>query len=49
VLQLGERIIQATDVEVSLLKARMNELEAKLDGRALPRATQTKADERKGR
>ena len=35
--------------EYDALKARMNELEAKLEGRALPRATQTKADERKGR
>ena len=35
--------------EYDALKARMNELEAKLEGRALPRATQTKPDERKGR
>jgi gas vesicle protein GvpA/GvpJ/GvpM family len=35
--------------EYDALKARMNELEAKLEGRALPRATQTKSDERKGR
>ena len=35
--------------EYDALKARMNELEAKLEARAIPQATQTKADERKGR
>ena len=35
--------------EYDALKARMNELEAKLEARALPRTSQTKADERKGR
>jgi hypothetical protein len=35
--------------EYDALKARVNELEAKLEARALPRAAQTKTDERKGR
>ncbi|HEX7676658.1 MAG TPA: gas vesicle protein [Thermoanaerobaculia bacterium] len=35
--------------EYDALKARVSELEQKLEARALPRATQTKADERKGR
>jgi hypothetical protein len=35
--------------EYDALKARVNELEAKLEARTLPRAAQTKTDERKGR
>ena len=35
--------------EYDALKARVNELEQKLEARALPRTSQTKADERKGR
>jgi Gas vesicle protein len=35
--------------EHDALKARVNELEQKLDARTLPRTSQTKADERKGR
>lgn len=39
----------ASQDEYDALKARVSELEQKLEARALPRATQTKADERKGR
>jgi hypothetical protein len=39
----------ASSEEYDALKARVSELEQKLDARALPRASQTKADERKGR
>ncbi len=35
--------------EYDALKARVNELEEKLEARALPRASQSKTDERKGR
>jgi hypothetical protein len=35
--------------EYDALKARVNELEAKLEARTLPRAAQTKTNERKGR
>jgi hypothetical protein len=35
--------------EYDALKARVNELEQKLEARSLPRASQTKTDERKGR
>jgi len=38
-----------TDADYDALKARVNELEQKLEARALPRTSQTKADERKGR
>jgi hypothetical protein len=39
----------ASSEEYDALKARVNELEQKLETRALPRSSQPKADERKGR
>ena len=39
----------AGNEEYDALKARVSELEQKLETQALPRASQTKADERKGR
>ncbi len=38
-----------SDSEHDALKARVKELEQKLEGTALPRTSQAKADERKGR